>query len=236
MKSKVKIFLTLFVVATAIFGLQAQRGQGQQLTPEQRAERQTTMMTERLSLSPEQAQKVKAINVKYAEKQQTQRKEKMGEREKVRADMQKLQDERKAEIKAVLNKDQQVKFDQMQEQRGQGRSGKAGKGARADFNGDPETRAERMTQRMVEKLSLREDQIPKVKAINLDHAKKMQALKTDDAKKADKAQMDKLRKEHRTELKKVLDKTQFEKWNEKSPERSKERKSKGKFKQERIDR
>jgi len=241
MKSKLKIILTGITMLAVVFVLQAQRGQGQQTTPEQRAEKQTTMMTEKLSLSADQAAKVKAINLKYAEKQQSKRGEAKGEREKQRSSMQQLQNERKAEINAVLNKDQQAKFEKFQEETGPGRAGKAGygkgKGDRTDRATTPEEKAGRMTQRMTDELSLTKDQVAKVQAINLDFAKQKQALqqKTGDNQKPNRSAMDKLKKDHSSQLKKVLDKGQFEKWEQKAPRGKKDFKGKGKMKHQGTD-
>ena len=218
-----------------VFVLQAQRGQRQQLTPEQQAEKQTEMMTEKLALSPEQAQKIKDINLKYADKHKAQRDETQGEREKNRTAMQQLQDERKAAVNAVLNKDQQAKFEQMRPEKGQGRPGKMGpgKGARGEKaarNADPAKQAERMTQQMTEKLSLSNDQSAKVKAINLDFAKQQQTLRAEapEGQRPEKKAVEKLRKQYQDQLKKVLSKDQFSQWEQMAKDRQYDRTGKGK--------
>ncbi len=235
MKSKARIILTGLTMMAFVFTLQAQRGEGPKLTSEQRAEKQTEMMTEKLALTPEQASKIKDINQKYAEKQKVQREGMKGEREKNRTAMQQLQDERKQEINTILNKDQQAKFEQMQSERGQGRPGKMGhgKGARGERQGhspDPEKRADRMTQHMTEKLALSADQAAKVKTINLDFAKQQQTLHAEapEGERPEAKAVEKLRKQHQAQLKKVLTKEQYSQWEEMAKERKQGRNGKDK--------
>jgi periplasmic protein CpxP/Spy len=230
MKSKVRIILTALTMFAVVFALQAQRGQRQQLTPEQRAEKQTEMMTEKLSLTPEQASKIKDINLKYADKHKAQKDEAKGEREKNRSAMQQLQDERKAEINAVLNKDQQAKYEQMQAKNRKAGPGKGGPGPKAGRSADPEKRAECMTQHMTEKLDLSGDQATKVKAINLDFAKQKQALRAEapEGQRPEKKAVEKLRQQHQDQLKKVLTKEQFSQWEQMAKERKHDHKGKGK--------
>ncbi len=81
-----------------------QRGGGD---PMQRAEKQTKMMVDSLSLSSKQAEKVKEINTKYAEKQQqTRNAAQDGQWEKMRATMDSIRTAQDTEIKSVLSKSQ----------------------------------------------------------------------------------------------------------------------------------
>lgn len=230
MKSKIKIFLTVLLAASTTLALQAQRGKTQ-VTPEQRAEKQTEMMTKQLELSEKQAAEIKEINLKYAEKQQAMREESAKGREKNRTAMQQLQDERKAEINTVLNKDQQQKLEKLQAERPQGRPGKMDRSPRAGHDPDPDKRAEKMTQRMRDQLNLSDDQTARLKDINLDFAKKMQAQREQnkDGQQPDKTAMKKLKDDHRAALKQVLNEEQFKQWEQTTDRRKHDRK--GKMKQ-----
>lgn len=112
---KLVLFLTIALFATS--GLFAQ--QRQRATPEERAKRQTETLVKELGLTEDQQKKVYEINLKFAQPQGDQSKE--TDREKLRAQFQKNQEERTAAIKAVLTEDQQKKFDEhqkkMQEER-----------------------------------------------------------------------------------------------------------------------
>ncbi len=112
-------------------------GDRQQMTPEQRLQRQTQQLVEQLKLTKDQEAKVTAINKKYMEKQSSVDWSKMRdasdeERTKMRAEMGKVQAEKDKEIKAILKADQIKLYDEMQKKReesrrnGQGRMGGQG--------------------------------------------------------------------------------------------------------------
>ena len=94
------------VVASAAWA-QDMAGQKAKLTPQQRAEKLTQVMSRQLLLSPEQVEKVQAINLKYAEKNEL-----------VKRDMAALKanaEAKNAEMKAVLNPAQYEKLLKMEE-------------------------------------------------------------------------------------------------------------------------
>ena len=109
------------------------QGNRQQMTPEQRLQRQTQRLVEELKLTKEQEAKVLAINKKYMEKQtgdwSKMRDASDEERAKMREEMQKIQVEKNKEIKAVLTQEQVKLFEENQKKReemrknGQGRMG-----------------------------------------------------------------------------------------------------------------
>lgn len=224
MKSKVRIILSVFILVLGFVAAQAQKGQGKNFDPVQKADKQTAMMTEKLSLSADQAAKVKDINLKYAEKRKAMKGETKEAGEKDKAAFQQLRRDQEAEINKVLNKDQQVQWEKIKAERKQ-HHGK-GKGRKAGFNPDPEKKAERMTQHMTQNLGLSTEQAAKVKAVNLDFAKKHEALRSEKAngEKPDKAAMQKLRDEHQSAVKKLLTKEQYSKLEQ----MKKERKAQGK--------
>ncbi|MDP2336481.1 MAG: hypothetical protein Q8N05_08540 [Bacteroidota bacterium] len=112
------------------------QGDRQQMTPEQRLQRQNQRLVEDLKLTKEQEAKVLTINKKYMEKQtfdwSKMRDASDAERAKMREEMQKIQLEKDKEIKAVLTADQIKLYDEMQKKReemrrnGQGRMGGPG--------------------------------------------------------------------------------------------------------------
>ncbi|MFC4672230.1 DUF4890 domain-containing protein [Dysgonomonas termitidis] len=105
---KLVLFLTIVLFTTSgVFAQQRQRA-----TPEERAKRQTETLVKELGLNDDQQKKVYEINLKFAQPLADQSKE--TDREKIRAQFQKIQEERTAAIKAVLTEDQQKKFDEHQ--------------------------------------------------------------------------------------------------------------------------
>ena len=79
-------------------------------SPEERAKARTEHMTKELGLSPEQASKLEAINLKYADKGAELRKEREAERAEARREGKELRDAHEAEMKAVLTPDQFAKW------------------------------------------------------------------------------------------------------------------------------
>ena len=134
MKITAKLILLVAILIVASFSsLEAQRGgRG---NPEEMAERQTKMMTDSLTLSTAQVKKVSEINLKYAKMTSESRKaarENMdpdGDREAMRTSMramfQKIQAERKDELKVILTSEQIAKLEKIEANR-QSRRGKRG--------------------------------------------------------------------------------------------------------------
>lgn len=115
---------------------QGRNGDRQQMTPEQRVQRQTQQLVEDLKLTKDQEQKVAAINKKYMEKQSfdwsKMRDASDDERAKMREERTKIQAEKDKEITAVLTTEQiklyliaQKKREEMR-RNGQGRMGSPG--------------------------------------------------------------------------------------------------------------
>ena len=106
-------------------GRPGNNGDRQQMTPEQRLQRQTQQLVEQLKLNKDQEAKVSAINKKYMENQSVDwskmRDASDDERAKMRETMTKVQAERSKEIKAVLNAEQVKLYDEIQKKREEGR-------------------------------------------------------------------------------------------------------------------
>lgn len=101
------------ILATALLSIFAAVVNAQQLggrhggDPMQRAEMQTKMMADSLYLSARQSDKVKAINLSFAEKQKAARANTPeGEWDKMRASMDSLRNAHNAELKTVLTLEQ----------------------------------------------------------------------------------------------------------------------------------
>lgn len=109
-------FIPLSLLMFLALNLSAQAGPGAggpgggRMDPAERAEKQTQMMIDSLDLSTAQAQKVREINKKYAEKNreafQAARENGGGDREAVRTAMQALRKAQEDELKAILTEDQ----------------------------------------------------------------------------------------------------------------------------------
>jgi len=100
------------------------RGGRPQMNPEEMLKRQTQRLVDELKLNKDQEAKVHAINKKYMEKRTDWGKMRGAndeERAKMRESMQKVQEEKNKEIKALLNADQLKLFDEMQKKREEAR-------------------------------------------------------------------------------------------------------------------
>lgn len=199
-------FLLLLTVSLAT----AQRGRGN-ADPEQIAERQTSMMVEKLNLNDQQAAELKAVNLKYAEKFRELRGQRPGPEA-----MRELHGKKDAEIQSVLTEEQ---YRQWQETRPQGppRQGKM-RGKRGDAKMHPGRRADRASEGMTRYLDLNDEQTAQVKVINQQFAQQRQELQQKEMEPAERrAAMAELRTAQEAELKKVLTTEQYEKWVEERP-------------------
>jgi len=95
--------------------------------------------------------------------------------------------------------------------------------------GTPEEMAKKQTERMKEGLSLNEDQVTKVSAINLKYNKKFKEMRKNASgdRTAMREAMMTVRKERNAEMKKVLTEEQYEKMLAKEKEMMKQRKGQG---------
>jgi hypothetical protein len=111
--------------------MMAQPGGGRGGDPIQRAEMQTQLMVDSLSLSAKQAEKVKEINLRYANKQKEARSANTdGDWEKMRATMEALRTEQNAELKKLLTQAQYDRWQKIAEAQRQSRGGPNGEGQR----------------------------------------------------------------------------------------------------------
>lgn len=134
---KIVLFMAMTVLATGAISAKAaltsvEQGPGQgPATPEERAERQTRMLTEHLSLSADQTAKVKPIILARINEQSSLR-EKMqegGDRQAMMGEFRKLNEKYNAQIKAVLTAEQYAKYEANQ---GQMRGGGQRRGPRSN--------------------------------------------------------------------------------------------------------
>lgn len=132
-----KIFFTLVFACLTILTIQAQpaRGEGGRRggDPTERANRQSEKMIEDLDLSTAQGEKIKAVNLEYAEKMQTMRteaRESDAGREGMREKMKALFADQQKALKKYLTAEQAEKWEKIQADRpARGpREGRKGKG------------------------------------------------------------------------------------------------------------
>ncbi|MGD1840232.1 MAG: hypothetical protein ACFB0B_04950 [Thermonemataceae bacterium] len=118
-----KIFI-LMLIAFSAFQLQAQQ-KGKDMSPEERAEMQTSKLDEKLDLSDEQETSIKAINLQANTDLQALREEAQGSEQNDRKALLKqsreIQQQRESDIRATLTEDQQVTYDEMIEKQKQNR-------------------------------------------------------------------------------------------------------------------
>lgn len=114
------------------------------MNPEQRAERQATMMQDTLGLSDELTADVKEVLGIYAKKMQEARAEANGDWEAMRSTMQKMRQEQNEELEAILGEEQWAKWEaitaERMQQRGQrGRGNRQGPEKKKDKKKDTKT-------------------------------------------------------------------------------------------------
>lgn len=101
----------LIGVALLVFGMGVAKAQdGQRKTAQERAETRTQHMMKELTLNPEQTGKVKAINMRYAEKHEAMRAERQAKAEANRSKNAELRSAEMEEFKAVLTPEQYDKL------------------------------------------------------------------------------------------------------------------------------
>jgi len=217
MKSITKLITLSFALLLSLNLATAQRGQGKGKmhkieNAEAHAEKQTQRLTEKLSLTSDQAAKVAAINLEYAKKLQA-AKAANTDKEAGRETFKALRTEKHTAIKAVLTPEQVTK---MEERRGgKGKHGKKGRKGENWKGGEgkaqtSEGRAAKSTQRLTEKLSLNADQVAKVTAINLEYAEFRKAAKANATdRETGKATMKELRTKQQNAIKAILNTEQL---------------------------
>jgi len=118
MKNTMKQMMLAAALLTAPLAMAqegAQKQQHREKDPKAMAEKRTEHMKEALGLSPEQVEKVKAINLAHAEKMSAIRQQE--NKEEKQKNMQQLREWRLGELKTVLTADQIAKLEEMKAQR-----------------------------------------------------------------------------------------------------------------------
>ncbi len=105
---------TIAIAALMLFAVSA--GAQDQKTPQQRAKARTERLTTVLELTPEQAAKVEALNLKQAQEMEARRKEHEARRDAMRSDMKSKREQHDAEMKAILNAEQYTKWKALTDQ------------------------------------------------------------------------------------------------------------------------
>ena len=139
-----KVFITLVFACLSILTIQAQpargEGGGRGGDPTERANRQSERMIEDLDLSTAQGEKIKAVNLEFAEKMKTMRAEIRASGagwEGMREKMQELRTAQKTALVKYLTAEQAEKWEKIQAERperGQ-REGRRGKNKRKKTEG-----------------------------------------------------------------------------------------------------
>jgi hypothetical protein len=114
-RSFTRLAFALLALALALPALAQERGAWAKATPEQRAEKLTSLMKEKLGLSDEQVPKVQAINLDAAKKNQAAMAAGQGRVERMRA-MKQVQEEKEAALKGVLTPEQLEKYQAAKEE------------------------------------------------------------------------------------------------------------------------
>lgn len=113
MKTLRILILGALVSITSVSFAQEQQQANKELTPEMRAERATKKMTADLSLTKDQIEKVKAINLEFAKKRDAMKAESTQDKEANKA----LRAEMDAKFKTVLTPEQMTKMKELEKER-----------------------------------------------------------------------------------------------------------------------
>lgn len=197
LKSMAFVFFALFAVNT----ISAQRGGGQDLTAEQRAEKKTERMTEQLSLTSAQTQQVAALNLKYAQQKEN-LKAKSVDKADSKAVKEQMRSEQETELKSILTPEQLEKYNTSAKQKHGGAKGKKMSNGERGNNRSPEERAEMQTKRLTEHLSLDDTQSARIQTIIWESEKEIETAKSDEA--FNKSDMKLLHEERDATIKAVL--------------------------------
>jgi len=111
------IGLTLAGLFAAFVAYAQPPGGGGQFDPEEMVKRQTERMVEDLGLNADQTKKVEDLNRKYGAKMGELFQSAQGDREGMRAKMDKLREEKDAELKLILTEEQFVKYLEIEKKR-----------------------------------------------------------------------------------------------------------------------
>jgi Spy/CpxP family protein refolding chaperone len=146
-----KLLMIAAIFTMTFAGANAQRGQGgprggqqkESMTPEQRAEKITTKMTEELGLSEDQKQKIYQVNLENAKKRDANRATMEEERKAKRTEMQAQNQAQNEQIEAILTPEQKTKWEEVKkenrkeirERSGSGRGQRGGKGGSGSRGG-----------------------------------------------------------------------------------------------------
>lgn len=117
MKKTLQLFFSLTIFSLVSFTAYAQGGPGGRMggrammNPEERVDRQVTMMQDSLQLSDELTADLKEVLTVYAKKMQEARSDANGDRESMRTTMQTLRQEQNEELEAILGEEKWTQWE-----------------------------------------------------------------------------------------------------------------------------
>jgi len=186
-----------------------------QETKKVKSETRMDELTKELSLTPDQAKKLEAANIKLTEaKKEAKSNESLSEDARKKA-IKNAKESFKAELATFLSEDQLTKMKELHEAKNTEKPEKT-----------PEQRAEAQTKKMTEELNLTEDQQKQVMELNLKVEHKIQAIKNDDSMSDEKKKkfIAGNKKDKRNALSAILTADQMEILNAKKDEKKSEKK------------
>ena len=176
-------------------------------TPQEKANLKINKLTEALELTEEQQVKAKEISERFITRIQAIKADTTIAVETKKAQFKELKKAHKEEIKAILDENQLVKLEQLEAER---------KAKKEASKKTPEERAEAQTQRMATALDLTEEQIEKVRILNLKVINKIQVIKEDESMTPEKKKefIKGNKQDHKSVMKSILTDEQFVKYEE----------------------
>jgi protein CpxP len=194
---KAVLVLTLLLGVTAF-------AQPRRVSPQER----TDQLAKQLELTDEQKAKVLEMFTKEEESRPKPSPDGSFDREAMRARMQKIREERSAQLKTILTKEQYEKYESLQNDMRQGRGGQNPGGR------PPRLSPQERTDQLVKQLSLSDDQKAKVLEVLTNDEKNMPKPSGDSQsdREAMRAKMEKAREERDAKLKAIFTAEQYEKY------------------------
>ena len=199
--------LTLLIIGTVISGatLFAQETRNK-MKPEEKAEKMTLKMTDRLELDESTATKVEAINLEFINGLTKIKSDEELPKEERKSKVDGLRVDHKTALQSVLNAEQLAELEIWEaEKKARMEERKAMK------NKTPEERAATQTQKLTELLSLTPEQVERVKILNLKVEEKIEVIKNDETMSTEKKKefIKGNRQDQKTVLKSILTEEQL---------------------------
>jgi len=219
MKVLQSTFRNLFIFSVLLWSCQseAQRPKLQNVSPEKIAKKQTDILTEKLNLTEDQAQKLKVVSINFAEQMQELKKSQQQKRRESFAQMKDIEEKHNKAVQSILTEEQYRTFIEIKRQN---------RAKRRQRIMETRSQTQKQRQNKLQALNLSTTQKTKLMAIKTKYAKEMKALRQQDNVQKKFEEFKRLSGEQDKEVKAILSEEQFEMYLRMKKEKLQKRKSK----------